>query len=402
MFDADNPNREKNAQAFAQLSLLLDPRSLSLVMRDARDDGKKAMEILRSHYQSSGKPRIITLYTELTSLKKGSDETITDYVLRAETASTMLKSAGEEVSDSLLVAMVLKGLPAEYQPFVAIVTQSEEDYAFAKFKASLRSFEETEKHRMSYVDGDDKIMKIASDGKGKIVCFNCGKEGHKTPQCKKKKKNSGGKNAGGNTGGPWCGSCKSSSHNQSECRHQQKKLADGNNKHSYQFMLMFSPDEDGEDYDDDEDDAHPSAHCDVVDLPPEDVEPSVTGAKSDNHDKINSNHHILDSDELELLVDSGSTSHVVNRDILMKTDEDFKPSEHCVELADGTKTWGEAKKRGDVLLKLRNSDGDVVDVTLNNVLYISTMCILCEGSCSQIQRRCHLLTRAVCYPYSRW
>ena len=143
VFTAENPNRDKNAQAFAQLTLLLDSRSLSLVMRDARDDGKKAMNILRSHYQSSGKPRIITLYTELTTLKKGSDESITDYVIRAETAFTMLKSAGEEVSESLLVAMVLKGLPEEYQPFVAIVTQSEEDYAFAKFKASLRSFEET-------------------------------------------------------------------------------------------------------------------------------------------------------------------------------------------------------------------------------------------------------------------
>ena len=111
VFTVGNPNRDKNAQAFAQLSLLLDPRSLSLIMRDARDDGKKAMEILKSHYQSSGKPRINTLYTELATLQKGSDESVTDYVLRAETASTMLKSAGEDVSVSLLVAMVLKGLP---------------------------------------------------------------------------------------------------------------------------------------------------------------------------------------------------------------------------------------------------------------------------------------------------
>ena len=35
-------------------------------------------------------------------------------VLRAETAAASLKSAGETVSDSFLIAMVLKGLPTEY------------------------------------------------------------------------------------------------------------------------------------------------------------------------------------------------------------------------------------------------------------------------------------------------
>ena len=48
------------------------------------------------------KPRVLALYTELTSLQKGHDECITDYVLRAETAAAPLKSAGETVRDSLL------------------------------------------------------------------------------------------------------------------------------------------------------------------------------------------------------------------------------------------------------------------------------------------------------------
>ena len=63
------------------------------------------------------KPRVLALYTELTSLQKGHDECITDYVLRAETAAASLKSAGETVSDSLLIAMVLKGLPRNTKRF---------------------------------------------------------------------------------------------------------------------------------------------------------------------------------------------------------------------------------------------------------------------------------------------
>ena len=46
------------------------------------------------------------------------DENITDYVLRAETAATSLKTAGETTSDSLLIAMILQGLPqARFKPF---------------------------------------------------------------------------------------------------------------------------------------------------------------------------------------------------------------------------------------------------------------------------------------------
>ena len=78
----DDPDPEKNEECYAELIQFLDDKSLSLVMREAADDGSKALQILRSHYASQGKPRIIALYTELTSLKKESEETVTDYIIR--------------------------------------------------------------------------------------------------------------------------------------------------------------------------------------------------------------------------------------------------------------------------------------------------------------------------------
>ena len=56
------------------------------------------------------------------------------YVLRAETAAASLKSAGEKISDSLLIAMVLKGLPTEYKTFSAIVSQRDKKDDKMKFK----------------------------------------------------------------------------------------------------------------------------------------------------------------------------------------------------------------------------------------------------------------------------
>ncbi|CAB4014022.1 Hypothetical predicted protein, partial [Paramuricea clavata] len=94
--ESAEPNEAKNADVYAELIQVLDDRSLSLVMRDAKDDGKKAISILREHYMSSGKPKIIALYTKLTTLNKGEAESVTDYMLRAEAATAALKNAGEE------------------------------------------------------------------------------------------------------------------------------------------------------------------------------------------------------------------------------------------------------------------------------------------------------------------
>ena len=64
--DAGPTQREedavKNADAYAELIQLLDDKSLSLIIRDAANDGRKALAILREHYLSKGKPRVITLY----------------------------------------------------------------------------------------------------------------------------------------------------------------------------------------------------------------------------------------------------------------------------------------------------------------------------------------------------
>ena len=73
----------KKANGFAKLVQHLDNRSLCLIIREAKDNERKALKVLREHYQGIGKPRIIALYTELTSLKKGENETTIDYMIRA-------------------------------------------------------------------------------------------------------------------------------------------------------------------------------------------------------------------------------------------------------------------------------------------------------------------------------
>ena len=61
---------EKNATVYTELIQYLDDKSLSLVIRDAWDNGRKAFTILREHYLSKIKSKVISLYTELTPLRR--------------------------------------------------------------------------------------------------------------------------------------------------------------------------------------------------------------------------------------------------------------------------------------------------------------------------------------------
>lgn len=286
-----------------------------------RTNGREALKILRDYYAGKGKPRIISLYTELTSLQKLSTESVTEYVIRAETTITALRNAGETLSDGLLVAMILKGLPESYGPFAVHVTQSDVNMSFAEFKTKLRSYEATEKMRTT--ESDDNVMKArmqpvsasrpTSDRGAEsadIVCYRCGLKGHKARSCQRKQ---------------WCSYCKSATHRDATCRRRYQQ-DDAHKVFEYVFQV------------------------------------SDTDAVKQRAHRAN---------KKGLMVDTGATSHIIN-DISMfrRFDDTFQPLKHCVELANGEKTNGVAERRGDAEVCLIDSRGQHHYATLKRALYI--------------------------------
>ena len=129
----------KNGEVFATLVQFLDDKSINLIIRDAKNNGREALRILREHYIGSTKPRIIAMYCELTSLSLSQNETVTEYLIRAENYVARLKEAGESVSESLLIAMIVKGLPETYKSFSTLVMQQDVDkMGLRKFKSALK------------------------------------------------------------------------------------------------------------------------------------------------------------------------------------------------------------------------------------------------------------------------
>lgn len=61
------------------------------------------------------------------------NESVTDYLIRAENTVSALRHAGDIVSDGLTIAMVLGGLTHSFKPSAVHVTQTEHNVTFADF-----------------------------------------------------------------------------------------------------------------------------------------------------------------------------------------------------------------------------------------------------------------------------
>ena len=53
----DKTDTERNEEAYNELIQFLDDKSLSLIMREASDNGREALRILRDHFAGKGKTK---------------------------------------------------------------------------------------------------------------------------------------------------------------------------------------------------------------------------------------------------------------------------------------------------------------------------------------------------------
>ena len=347
-------------RAFAELVQVLDDRSLNLIKTDAKDDGKAAMVILRDHYAGTSEQRILSLLTTLTTISKGHDEQLTDYVIRAESAANALRKAGEIVSDRLLNAVVLKGLPREYRPFRVIMEQMKKTTSFLEFKKALRSFEENEKAAVGNLSSQmDSVMKLHDTVRERdnsreeryiprntgetnnVLCYNCGGRGHKSEICPSSRSGTDRNNT--NTkerNNKWCDFCKSPTHTYEACRNRQKI---GNDS----AKLVRS-----ENHTKEEDEIPDNLHSFQFSVREGDIL-----SESANPE--------------ELLMDSGSTEHILNdKKNFISFEEDYKPQNHYIELANGTKVQNISRGRGTARIPIRDASGRLRSATLSDVLYV--------------------------------
>ena len=174
--EADEPSQANKALVFAQLIQYLDDRSPSLIRCDAPNDGPKALKILNEHYMGKDKPCIIYLFT---LLQMGEDKNVTDYLIRGETICNSLKTAGENMNDSLLMEITMKGLSDRFNTFCTVITQKDKECSFLDYKIALKSFKGNERYRHGTIM---QLKPRTSNLRRNTTCYTCGEPNHKSCQ----------------------------------------------------------------------------------------------------------------------------------------------------------------------------------------------------------------------------
>ena len=326
----DEDYATKNRKAYAELVQTIDERSLQLIMNDAKNDGRAALKVLRKHYASTEKPRVLTLYEELTTLRMAVNEDVTDYMIRAERAATGLRSAGETISDNLIIAMLLKGLPEAYKSFVVIHTQLDQVRELTEFKAALHNFANTESMRTTGQTASALSTTAAKRPVSKTKCNACGKGNHKSNECRSKAKLQ-------------CGYCGKQGHVESVCF--KKKSANQNTPQSNTSANTSTT-------------SDPSSFSFTVSTDIKTNDTVVLHASASSK-----------SIKEKLLVDCGATCHIVNdASRFVSYDNSFDATKHYIELADGRCSNELAIAKGDAIYTIMNSNGKPCNITLTNAL----------------------------------
>jgi len=121
----------------------------------------------------------------------GVEEDTMDYLIHAEHAATGLRKAGEAITDNIVLAIILKGLPEFCKPFVVVDTQLDRYKTLSAFKAALNNYSNTEAIRSNQEQSSAMASKTRKptrvqsyNQEGTVQCLLCGKMGHKSQDCR--------------------------------------------------------------------------------------------------------------------------------------------------------------------------------------------------------------------------
>ena len=158
---------EEAYNIWAELVQCLDKRSVMMLKSECKGKGPQAWKVLNAHFSSTETPRLMNLLERFTSLSLKSGEQMVDYLIRAEELSQSIEQAGEKVSESLLISIVLKGLPNSFDYFKTVHDFSTTKASFSDVKKALKNFANSQElKRETSSEGDVQNQAFLSSFRG--------------------------------------------------------------------------------------------------------------------------------------------------------------------------------------------------------------------------------------------
>ena len=130
----------------------------------------------------------ITTIGELFHIRIGKLESMNSYLKRAKALANDINAGDKELTDYLLCAAIIGGLPSEYRAVTRYLDVSKDKIKLEVLEAKLNTMsdENQMKDRQSH---RPQIQKKKEETKTNKKCYNCGKPNHKAADCWNKKRN---------------------------------------------------------------------------------------------------------------------------------------------------------------------------------------------------------------------
>ena len=172
--------------------MTLDATTLMLMRHDcvgddSIGDGAKAWKPMQERFQSVETPIVVTLVVQLAQLQLEDAEDLDSFFIRGQELLTRLQEAGEAVSETLVNALFLNGLPMRYESFV-IEESFNPATNFTELRKLFQNFHESTAQRHKGQSGSVS-MAVKHDfkkGDKKGNCFVCGIPGNFAKDCRRK------------------------------------------------------------------------------------------------------------------------------------------------------------------------------------------------------------------------
>jgi len=137
-------------------------------------DPALAWTALKNQFQSGDQSQILTLMSQLQSLKMNEGGSVEEYIKKARELKNKLSDMGEKLSDRNVNQIILNGLPRSYESTIQTLTHLNSTMSFEQLSASLMSESHRREHRNQQL-GDTEALAASFTKQASITSANRGR-----------------------------------------------------------------------------------------------------------------------------------------------------------------------------------------------------------------------------------
>jgi len=126
--------------------------------------------------------------SELSNIRMKKDKNIDTYVNRAEALRNQCAQLGKNIEEYELRMYIIKGLRTEFDQNVRVL-ETQRDLTINDIRYALKQEELRKSVRKEERTSKDEYVRRAREkSKNDVTCYNCGKKGHISSECRNKQK----------------------------------------------------------------------------------------------------------------------------------------------------------------------------------------------------------------------